>query len=267
MIIFETQDYKKWVNYWVQQRPMKGRGQFTRIAKALSTSPTIVTQVFKGDRDLTPDQAVLLSDYLGLSKMEQRYFILLVNYSRAASYRYKLILKEEIEELKSLANEIKSHVQQSHKLTAEAKAVLYSNWYYLAIWSLTAIPEFNSIDSISTKLNLNLKKVSEAITFLKKYGLVTEKQGKLKIGPTLIHLESDSPQIARHHQNWRLQAFRYYENTKAEDAFYTAPVTLSKEDALVIRQKVLKFISESISVIKDSPSEELYCLCVDWFKI
>lgn len=267
MIIFETQDYKKWVNHWVKQRPQSGRGQFSRMAEALSTSPTIVTQVFKGDRDLTADQAVLLSDYMGLSKTERRFFILLVNYSRAGSHRYKKILEEEIEELKMLSNEIKSRVQQSHELTHEAKAILYSNWYYLAIWSLTAIPEFNTIDAISAKLNLSLKKVAAALEFLKKYSLVIETRGKLEVGPTLIHLESDSPQIARHHQNWRLQAFRKYETSQPGDAFYTAPVTLSKKDALIVRQKVLQFISETVEVIKDSPSEEIHCLCVDWFEI
>lgn len=267
MTIFDTKDYKKWVNFWVSKRPQGGRGQFTRIAEALNTSPTIVTQVFKGDRDLTADQAVLLADFMGLSKSERQFFILLINYSRAASHRYKKILEEEIEELRLRSNEIKTRVQQTHELTSEAKAILYSNWYYLAIWSLTAISKFNTVDTISEKLNLSRRKIIDALEFLKKYSLVIEKNGNLQVGPTLIHLESESPQIARHHQNWRLQAFRKYEVSSANDAFYTAPVTLSKVDALVVRQKVLQFISDTVSIIKDSPSEELYCLCIDWFEI
>ncbi len=47
------------------------------------------------------------------------------------------------------------------------------------------------------------KKVREAIDFLPKYSLIIEDEfGKLKIGPTLIHLDSSSSQIPRSHQNW-----------------------------------------------------------------
>ena len=115
---------------------------------------------------------------------------------------------------------------------------------------------------------MNKKKAREAIEYLLRYSLITEDaEGKLKVGPTLVHLESGSPQIPRHHQNWRLQAFRHYENPKAEDAFYTAPVTLSESDVHKVRENILKLIADSVSTIKDSPSEKLYCLCLDWFEI
>jgi hypothetical protein len=97
--------------------------------------------------------------------------------------------------------------------------------------------------------------------------LIKEDGGKLRIGPTLIHLESSSPNIPRHHQNWRTRAFLRYEELGANDAAYTAPITLSKKDALEMRERVLKFISETLKLGKDSPSEELYCLCMDWFRV
>lgn len=267
MSIFEFEDYKKWTNSTIEGMAKGGRGQYRRIADFLNTSPTIVTQVFKGDRELTAEQSVLLAEYFALSKIESRFLILLVNFSRAASQRYRQILKEEIEELREKSREIKNRVQQNIALTEEVKSVLYSNWYYLAIWSLTAIKEFDNLEAIIDRLKLNRKKAREALDFLIKYSFVLDEDGHLKVGPTLIHLESQSAHIPRQHQNWRLQAFRRYENQTATDVSYTAPVTLSENDAEILRERVRKFISESVNLIKDSPSEKLYCLCLDWFEV
>ncbi len=266
-MIFEYRDYKKWVNDRIASMPKGGRGQYMRIVEFLNTSSAIVTQIFKGDRDLTAEQAVLLSDHFGLSKIERQYFLLLVNYSRAGSHRYKKILEEEMAELQMRAREIKSRVPQDRELTEEAKAILYSNWYYLAIWSLTAIPGFETIDLITERLQISRAKANQALEFLEKHGLVKSTDGKLSIGPTLIHLESSSPNIPRHHQNWRSRAFLKYENLGPEDAAYTAPITLSKKDAVIMRERVLAFVSEALKLVKDSPSEELHCLCIDWFRV
>lgn len=266
-MIFLYTDYKKWVNETIQSMPKGGRGQYMRIVEHLSTSSAIVTQIFKGDRELTPEQAVLLSDFFGLSVFERQYFLLLVNYSRAGSHRYKKILEDEIKDLQLKAKEIKNRVPQNQELTEEAKAILYSNWYYLAIWSLTAIPGFNNIEVIIDRLKISRAKAHQALEFLKKHALVKEVDGQLVIGPTLIHLESASPNIPRHHQNWRTRAFFKYEELGKDDVVYTAPITLSKKDAHEIREKILKFISETLQVVKDSPSEELFCMCIDWFRV
>jgi uncharacterized protein (TIGR02147 family) len=267
MIIFDETNYKIWVNSRVKAMPKGGRGQYTSIAQYLSTSTSIVTQVFKGDRDLTPEQAVLLSEYFGLTKLEREYLILLVNYSRAGTHRYKEILKDQIEEQQQYSKEIKSYVAQNIEINEEKKSVLYSNWYYLAIWSLTAIEGYDSIDAIADRLKINRSKANEALQFLLKIGMVIDQGGKLKVGPTLIHLESSSPHIPRHHQNWRLRAFQKYENSKATDVFYTAPVTLSEKDIKMIRERIVKFIADTIDVVKASPSEKLYCMCMDWFEV
>ncbi len=58
------------------------------------------------DRELTRKQAVLLGDYIALSKIETKFFLLLVNHSRAGSHLYKRALNEEILEVREQAREI-----------------------------------------------------------------------------------------------------------------------------------------------------------------
>lgn len=266
MSLFAYTDYKIWFNTLVKSMPKGGRGQLSQLARFLNTSPVIITQVFKGDRDITPEHAVLLAEYLGLTKTERSYLILLVNHSRAGSYHYKKILSEEIEEQRKKGLEVKSHVHQEKDLTEKAKSILYANWYYLAIWSLVAIPKFNNVQAISEKLDLPRKKIQEAVNFLIDYQLIAEQKNKLVIGTRLLHLESESIHIPRHHQNWRLRAFRNYDKMTSQDLSYTAPMTLSKSDAVKVREKLMRLISETVTVVKDSPSEESFCLCLDWFE-
>ena len=101
----------------------------------------------------------------------------------------KCLRDSEIQEFREQTREIKNRVQQDQILTEEAKSILYSNWYYLAIWSLAAIPDFQNFDSLVERLKINKKKAREALEFLKKYVLVIEDEnGNLKNGPTLVHL-------------------------------------------------------------------------------
>lgn len=267
MKIYKYDDYKKWVNDQVQSMAKGGRGQYRRMAEHLNTNSAIITQVFKGERELTPEQAILLADYFGISKSERQFLILLVNYSRAGSFKYKKILKEEIEVLRLASTKIITHIPQNLTLSTQAKLIFYSNWHYVAIWSLTAIEGLNTIEAIAARLKLSKKRIRDAVEFLSQHSLINEMNSKLYVGPTLLHLEEDSPLISQHHQNWRLQAFQKYSEPKLNDAFYTAPVTLSEKDAKILREKVLQFISESVNLIKDSPSEKLYCLCLDWFEV
>jgi uncharacterized protein (TIGR02147 family) len=268
MSIFEYKNYKKWVNFYISSMPKGGRGQYRKMSEHMRTSATIVTQVFKGERELTPEQALLLADYFALSKFESRYLVLIVNYARAGSLIYKERLHEEIIEMQERSKEIANRVKQDFKMTEEVKSIFYSNWYYLAIWSLTAINGFNDLNSICERLKINKRKAKDAIEFMIKNSIIIEdNKGRLTVGPSLLHLESSSSQIARHHQNWRLQAFRKYEELSENNLFYTAPVTLSEKDAQEMNKKILKFISESVSLIKDSPSEKLYAICLDWFEV
>ena len=267
MSIFEYEDYKDWVNSYIKQMQKGGRGEYRRLAEKLNTNSAIISQIFKGAREITPEQAISLTEYFALSHAEQKYFILLVNYARAASFQYKKMLKEEIEAQKVNFTQIKNRVEQSTELSEQAKMILYSNWYYLATWSLIAIPEMSSVEVIAERLQISKKKIRSAVDFLLENSLIVQDKDKYKNGPSLIHLEAESPLISRHHQNWRLQAFRKHDESNIKNTFYTAPVTLSESDARKIREKILQLVSSSVKVIKNSPSEKMYCLGIDWFEI
>mgnify|MGYP007127653043 CR=1 FL=1 len=44
-------------------------------------------------------------------------------------------------------------------------------------------------------------------------------------------------------------------------------MVLSKKDSEVLRENFVKTIKYTTEKVRNSPSEELYCLNIDWFRI
>ena len=78
MEIFDTENYKKFVKNRIKSMPNNGRGQYKAISQALGIHTTMVSQIFNGSKDLNPDQAYELCDFLGLVGLEVDYFLALV---------------------------------------------------------------------------------------------------------------------------------------------------------------------------------------------
>ena len=58
MVIFEFDSYKDYVKTHVESLPNGGRGEWGRIARAIGVNSTMVSQIFKGPKDLSIEQAL-----------------------------------------------------------------------------------------------------------------------------------------------------------------------------------------------------------------
>ena len=75
MNLFETDDYKQFVMFRVKAMPKKGRGQLLKMARHLKMHSTMVSHIFRGEKHLTPEQAFRLCEFLGLTEIEQKFFL------------------------------------------------------------------------------------------------------------------------------------------------------------------------------------------------
>jgi uncharacterized protein (TIGR02147 family) len=264
--VFEFSSYKDYVLRRLETFPKKGHGQFRRIAQHLNIHPVAVTLVFKGDRELSSEQAADLCDYFGFTTIERDYFLLMVQKQRAGTHRLRLILKEQMRDLQERARQLKSRLPQERELTETEKSVFYSNWLYSGISLATSLPKLNSVESLAEHFDLPLSKINQIVEFLIRYGLVNEKHSQLSMGTQNTHLEASSPLVARHHSNWRLRGLAKMDAVEREELFFTGPMSLSKEMIETIRRDLVAFIDQTMKAVKDSPSEELACLNIDWFK-
>ena len=67
MGIFEYNDYKLFVRNRIREMARAGRGQYQKMALHLRVHPTLVSQIFRGVRDLTPEQASEVAVFLELN--------------------------------------------------------------------------------------------------------------------------------------------------------------------------------------------------------
>lgn len=264
--IFEASNYRIFIQKRFHERPKRGYGQAHKLAVYLGVHTTLISQVLKGLKSFTLEQAAGVSDFLGLNEMESEFFLLLVQLDRAGSESLKKILRRQIQALRQKSSEIAARLP-SAKLSDEKRAIFYSDWTYAAVRQLTALPEYQTMDAMAERLGLSLRQVKGIVDFLLSAGLCKEERGRLAIGPSRTHLEASSPWVRVHHTNWRQKAIQQMKQEEEAQLHYTSPMTLAKADAVRIREMIIQFLEKVDQVMDPSPSEELHCLNIDWFKV
>lgn len=271
--IFRYRDYKKYVKDRVFVMPHNGKGQFRKIGVAAGMHSSLVSQVFSGDRDLSPEQAVLVSDFLGLPPIEQEFFTLLVQKERAGSSALRELtlstlqrLKREAESQRKSDGEEKSPSVEG--LSEESKAIFYSQWHYSAARLLSWLPGGQTIDGIADRLQISSRKAREVVEFLVKHGICEIRQERVHGKAGSMHLGPGSQHLQRHMQNWRLKGIERAANLQQDDYAYTFPMAVSRDGAERIRKLLVEATSGIHKIVdEESEPEVIAFLNIDWFLI
>lgn len=266
MKIYELSDYKAYINRRIEEMPKRGRGQFRKLAETLGVNSVVISQIFKGTRELSLEQANTMAAYFGMTELEKEYFFLLVQKGRTSNHELIKYFNEKLEKIRIEAQDLKNIVT-SERLSEETQSLFYSNWYYSAIRLSTLLKGFENPDKIANNLNLPITVVQKVISFLLQNELIIEEKGKLKIGPQRTHVEASSPFVNRHHINWRLKGIEHMDNLNPDELFYTSPMTLSKDAMKEIKKGLLDFIAEKSALVKDAKDEQIACLNIDFFEL
>ena len=188
MNTFDYHDYKPFVNDWIKAQPKGGHGQLRQLALSLGINSVVMSQVFRGDRELTPEQALGVTKFTGLSELERDYFLLLVQKGRAGNHELKSVLEKQLEGMRITAQALKNRVKHQ-KFTDEDRATFYSQWYYSAVRLGISIPKLNSVSAIADYIQVDRALVAKVMEFLLKHKLVLEEKGKLNMGPQVTHIK------------------------------------------------------------------------------
>lgn len=237
------------------------------MARAVGCQTAYISQVILGQAHLSAEQAEKLAQFLKFSEEETGYFLLLVQKDRAGTESLHRHCLKQIKKTQDYRAQLKNRVDAKTELNAEAQATYFSSWLYSAIHVLTTIPEFQKRSKIADHLKLPLPVIDDALKFLSAVQLVKDEGGALKPGIARMHLPHDSPLVSKHHINWRMQAVRDLELHSDESLHYSSCVSLSRKDAVVIREQLLKTIESIKRQIKTSPEEVLFSFCLDLFEI
>lgn len=264
--IYHFDSYKEFVNAWVSQQPHNGHGEFRRMSVALDISTTMVSQIFRGEKELSLELACDFCEYLSLSDEESDFFLLLVEYSRAGSFKLKTKLMKQIRNQQEVAKKLENRLKKEHALDEQAKQQYYSTWIYPAIRILSDIPEVNAAEEISQRLQIPKNQIIRVLNFLIEHKIIIKKDEKLSMGPAHIYLPPSDPLATRNLQNWRQLAFQKMNFQTDETFFYSGQYALSKEVADQLRRQLPDIIENILKLVRPSPSQTTRCLNIDFFE-
>jgi plasmid maintenance system antidote protein VapI len=268
MKVFEFDDYRRFIRSRVESAPKGGHGQYRRIAEHLDIPTSLVSQIMSGGRELSLESASLLTDYFGLSPLESDFFLNLVELERASHPSLKAKIQKRIGETRERALNLKQRIPHEKALTDKESQHFYSQWIYSGVRLMTSIEGMNSAEAIAASLRLPIPAVAQVLEFLIEAGLCVEKPGaKIAIGPRSTHIGNDSPQVLRHHANWRLKVLNQMSKPKDHELVFTGPVTLGKEARLEVKKLLLRTIDDWGKIADGSKEETLSCLNIDWVDI
>ena len=267
MEIYSFQNYHDILKAWLKNQPKQGRGVAGKLAAHLRISTVLMSQILNGSRSLQPEYAYALTQYMRLTANEVEYFLLLVQWENAGTDEYKKHLRQRIDRLRSSALEVKSRVSQDMQLSEEAKARFYSHWSYSAVRLMTDIPEYQRPETIAETLGIDRSRVIEILEFLVDHKLCNQEGGRFSMAIKSTHLENESPWIHFPRLQWRQKSISSLENMKPDSLYYTAPMVLSIKDKQWVRERLLQLIREITERARDSSSESVYCLIIDWFSL
>jgi uncharacterized protein (TIGR02147 family) len=268
MTVFQYEDYKAYLQAIETQRSHVQRGFRSRIASTINCQNAYVSRVLNGDAHFSLEQGMALSQFLELNKLEKKYFLGLIEFARAGTPDLKSYFKDNLDQLREKNLDMKARLKDVHTMSPEAQTRFYSHWLYGAIHLLPTLKSYTDISAIARALQISPDAAREIVLFLISCGLIEEQRGKLKPGPTQLHLEKNSPYINQHHTNWRIAALHsLVEKTPETDIHYSTVSTLSVADAKKLRRDFFQLIESYVATVRESPEQTLMGFNLDFYSL
>lgn len=257
-------NYKEYVQALLAARPRGGRGEYRKMAQFLKVHTTYVSQVFRGTKDLSLEQAAALGEFLGLSDDESEFFVTLVEAARAGTPRLARLFKKRLERARQAAVDTSRRLPHDRELTDTQRAVFYADWYYSGVRLVATLPGCGRIEPIAERLGLPRQHVANVIQFLVANGLLKEAEDGFAMSPQRTHLDTNSPFVRSHHRNWRLKAMARHETLGRDELAFTAPLTIARSDVAVVRAELQATIERVSATVAATEPDTLACLNIDW---
>lgn len=265
--IFDYDDYRDFVRERLAQMPRRGHGQYRRMAKHMRVHTTLLSHVFRGKKDLTPEQACGLASFLQLPELEQDYLLGLVDRNRAGSKQLKQAVERRLAGLRERNQQVEHRMPGARTLSREDRATFYSQWYFSAVRLASSLPNMHDAEAIGSRLGLPRELVQSTLDFLLDVGLIAREGERFRLVAKRTHLGAGSPLVAAHHRNWRAQVMSRYEGMTRRDFAFTAPITLSKADFQRVRELLVETVATVSRIVEPSECEALAIFNLDWLEL
>jgi uncharacterized protein (TIGR02147 family) len=267
LTIFDFVNYKAYLLDWIQSQPSRGHGIRRGIASSIGCQTAFVSQILKGDAHLSLEQADKLNVFLGHAQEEARFFLLLVQLTRAGTESLRSHFRIQMSEILEKRTQLRERLAVTNEISKEDRSIFFSSWSFAAAHVLLSIPGFQTRSALAQALSLSPKKVGNILDFLVSRGLAMQKGDQFTVGKVHIHLGNDSPMIAKHHMNWRVKALQSLDQEIPGEMHYSSVVSIAKSDAEKLHRLLVDSVAAARELVASSKEEELFAVCVDFFRV
>lgn len=264
MDVYKYKDYRKLLKDHIQ---MEGRGSHGRMAETARCQSSYLSQVLSGSSQLTSEQAYAIATSWGLDEEGVDYVTGLVQLDRSATQEYRHYWQKKLDAIANHKEQLSERITTGRTLTAEEQAKYYATWFYPAIHTLASIPQFRTVTSLATRLNLPRETVARAANELDGMGLISLNGETITSIEHSIHSRSSGLMVS-HHNVWRnIANQRLQDKPPGTNYHYTALYGLSETDATKLKDLIAEFIRKTRDIVAPSKEETAVCLAVDLFEI
>ncbi len=262
------QDYKEYLRDLTVMEGQK-RGFQSSMAKAMNCQAAYLSQSLRGKVELTEDHGVKLVGFLKLNALEAEFFLLLLRLSRATTPELRSYLEERRVEMLQRRDDLENKVQAKGARDSEAFISQYfSSWIPTAIHIATSSPDLQTAEALIERFSLTENVVNETLDFLVKYNLVRREKKKFIFSGESIHLPKTSAANEPYQVSLRTQVIKsIQEEGNKNNMHFSSVFTMDKKSYKDILEICNRAIEDSHKVIHGSGTEEVYSLCVDFFKV
>jgi uncharacterized protein (TIGR02147 family) len=265
--IYEFLDYKKYLNDLIDSDQNHGRGKKKKLAEFIGCQVSHISNVLSGPGHFSAEQAEVVTRFFGLNPSETDYFLTLVQMNRAGTNELKQFYQNNLQEKSEKYLGLKNRLKMPDSLVEGQEARYYSSWHFAAVHVCTSIPGLQTRDALANKFNLSLRRTDEILNFLCETGLIKKEGIRFVISRPMLHLDKKSPNIFKHHTNWRLRAAAALDQFEKSSLHYSSVVSISQKDIPKVQDIFSKALTEAINLISKSPEEECAVICLDLFKL
>jgi uncharacterized protein (TIGR02147 family) len=246
----------------VQRTKSNPRYTLRTFAKYLELSPATLSSVLNGKRKLSIKRARRIAQQLDLSPREEKTFVGLVEES------HDPVAKPANED--SALKNISQEELQRMQLDDDVYQAI-SDWYHAAILEMTEIKNIKvTARTASNRLKCTYIEAADAIERLKRLGLLTDEDGRLKKVNKSFGTKTDIPSSAlrrRHMQVLQKAKHALVMEPLLQRDFTSVTMAIDSSKLPEAKRRIAAFRRELSDFLEDGKRDKVYELSVQLFSL
>lgn len=253
-------DYRLVLRQWLDERKARNaRFSLRAFSQKIGISHSTLSQIFKGERNLSVQTAQRITTHLKLTPDEKEVFLLKVKYEGANPAERK--------EIEAKLTEIE-RFHSAQYLSTESTEVL-SDWLSYAVFSICQMNWANtSAEVISKMLDLPLPKVTETLDMLVAKGLVrSDGKGFIIVDRQMFNPESVQDILRLHGEILRHHTKAFAQDNPERFISWSESIPFSMQQLKEAEEITTEYMRKMTGLVEKArqagtPGDELYILSV-----